>query len=249
MIEPSEPIVAAIERTLFGQAGFKDSSIPLGIPEFDQKYYGIRRADLVVAASGSAQCNDHFLHKLIKSIGVGFGRKMSVFLLDTSTRCFVQNALCASFGTSIEHLVAAPEEREAVVRYFGKSHISVAESPRLSLSDLEEYLEQDKPEVVLISGTEKLIRNVNAYDEKLVVDLSRALKDLAEKYSCAIVIDAKLPNQNGAGDVSDLPCNGAIAIDADLVLSIEQPETTKDSYRLAVIKSVHGYSGTFDIEM
>lgn len=246
MIEQSETIVNSIRKVVFQETGFRETSIKIGIPAFDERFHGVRRGQLVLVASKFKCSLDLFWPKLIRNIGVDFGCPTQVFLLDSSTRYLVKR-FQSGYGLSIDKLEPEPESMQPVIDRVGDAPIFVYETPRLTLTELQEYLERDKPHVVMVSGADKLVRNENGYDEKSVVEFSKSLKDLAEKHNCVIIIDALFPitvrqgKQKLSWDVRELPFNGAIANDADQVLCIVSPEPTVDNYHVTILKSVHGF--------
>lgn len=252
MTEPAESIFNVIRWTVFKETGFQESSLKIGVPDFDKLCHGVRRGDFLIFASDSKDSQEKIILHLVKRFGIGLRCRTLVLLMDSSLRYFSQRVLKSCCDLSIQELDPEIESMQPVADVINDAPVYVSESTRLTLAELEEHIESVRPEIVLISGADKLIRNENAYDEKSMVELSRALKDLAQKYSCAVVLDVMLPFLTSPCDQIDaikLPFNGAIASEADLVLEVGLEESSTDKCLLNVIKSVHGYSGSFDLEV
>ena len=248
MTKKTLSLTEAVYQVLAEEADFRKSAIPTGIIEFDKRFFGFRTGELITIASKFKQSHELLLPYLVNKLALVQKNQMSVFLLDSSTRYLVDRVLRTSCDLSLDKIGMAPDSLEKVDQALDMSAVHIHETPRLNLDQLESEVAKEKPRFIVVSGTDRFVRNSDAYDEKSLVELSKSLKDLAVKHNCTVVIDAMLPLYKSNGDpldstdVADLPYNGALATYADLVFDIEPPtDLEAREYDLNIIGSRHGF--------
>lgn len=241
-------LVHVIHDLLEKHDSFSNNFIETGIEDIDCRGFGFRQGELVTVTSRFKMPFELLLPFFVNKIGVGQQVRTSVFLLDSTERCFINRLLKTSCNLTLEMLSSDDVCKKVANEVVGSAPILIHETPRLNLDDLEQKLMGDSSEVVFISGADRFIRNVRAYDEDSLVELSKALKDLALKHHCVIVFDAAMPIRNSIGEdlvsprAIDLPFSGSVAAFSDIVLHIEPPENLLEGlHEVTMIENIHGY--------
>lgn len=184
-------------------------------------------------------------------------RKVQIFSLEMPKEMYFQRWVFAisRVNQNFHKNRILTEGHKSMIKEAGEylktlSNLKIIDEP-CTIIDIEEKVEQFKPDVVVIDYLQYIKAHMRADKRIVVEDISQRLKELAKKHNCVMVVISSLNraqkgSENKVPHMSDLKETGNLEFDADIISLLHRNQNDgvyEDELRTFITKNRNGQCG------
>lgn len=262
LISARDAIVSASE-VMDSMLEHKDKAAVTGFQKLDGLLGGISPGDLTIIAARPGMGKTQFMLNLLVSYSK-LGKACTVISLEMTLDQIIGRVATMHSGVNFRKFTAGKCNDDEQDMFAGammtidplltKAHFSVSDlTPTALEAEIKLLKAQGKVDVVFVDYLQLMTPDTKGDNrEREVAQLSKSMKNMAKKYSIAVVCLAQLnraveSRQNRKPMVSDLRDSGSIEQDADQILMLFRPKyydsNAADTLEISIVKNRHGQTG------